>query len=732
MIWGLLLAAGLASTQVAAPPPTDSFAILHAFETPPVRAPYASLLRASDGAFYGTLTGGNVGPGAIVRYSTKASRALTVTVVHAFNGADGSAPYAALIEGPGGTLYGTTSGGGVHGNGTIFQYQVSTATLTTLYSFGSDPSVPYGALLLASDGALYGAAGRGSAAGSLFRFDLATGTLTILHQFDAQSGGWPTAAVIEAQDGALYGTTGSMGGPGSIYRYDLATAAFTVVHAFSLASGQTPWAALIQGVDGNLYGTATAGGAHGRGVIFRFDPSASAYTVLHHFDSTEGATPYATLHQGADGALYGTTAYGGDAGGGTLFRYDLATSALTTLEHFDGEHGLRPYGGLIDAGDGTLLGMASEGGWGLGTIYRYDPVTASVNTVHRFVGQDGANPHAAVTDGGDGSLYGTTADGGKGGNGTLFRYRLVDGAYSIVHDFLPLGGRRPLAGLIRGADGDLYGTTFAGGLDGTGTLFGYDVPAATFTSLVSFNTSTSGIAAGLVQASDGALYGATACDFCGTLATLFRFDLSTGALTTAYTFFGSTGEAASALTEGADRKLYGTSRDQIGHGAIFRFDTSANPGLVRLDPSLQDSYAGLLQTADGSWFGTTARGGATGDGTIFRHDGSASPRVVAHSFSRPIGAVPTAALIQGADGALYGTTLRGGTYDAGTVFRFDPVTLAYTLLHSFRKADGAVPESALFQGPDGALYGTTVSGGPRGGGVLFRVRTGPANSATSR
>jgi uncharacterized repeat protein (TIGR03803 family) len=732
MLLVILLAAGLAGAQMAASP-TAPFEVLHAFEMPPVRAPYATLLRASDGAFYGTLTGGNVGPGAIVRYSTKASRALTVTVVHAFNGADGSAPYAALIEGPGGALYGTTSAGGANDRGTIFRYELATSTLTSIYSFGSDPSVPYGALLLASDGGLYGAAGRGSAIGSLFRFDLSTGTLAILHHFDAQSGGWPTAPVIQAADGALYGTTGSMGGPGSIYRYDLVTGAFTVVHTFSFASGQTSWSAVFQGSDGGLYGTATAGGANGRGVIFRFDPSTNAYTVLHHFSPTEGAAPYAPLHQGGDLALYGTTAFGGNAGGGTLFRYDLASSALTTLEHFDGEHGLRPYGGLIDAGDGTLVGMASEGGWGLGTIYRYDPATTAVNTVHRFVGRDGANPHAAVTDGGDGSLYGTTADGGKGGNGTLFRYRLVDGAYSIVHDFLPLGGRRPLAGLIRAADGHLYGTTFRGGLDGTGTLFGYDIPAATFTSLVSFSVATSGIAAGLVQASDGGLYGATACDFCSTPASLFRFDLSNGTLQTVHTFFSPQGEAASTLIEGWDGALYGTTRGTNGLGALFRFDPSTTPGLfVRLDASLRDAYAGLVQAADGSFFGTTASGGVTGDGTIFRHDGNATPRVVVHGFSRPMGAVPTTALIQGADGALYGTTLRGGTYDAGTVFRFDPATSAFTLLHSFRKADGTLPDSALFQGPDGALYGTTVIGGPLGGGVLFRVRTDTATSATSR
>jgi len=123
----------------------------------------------------------------------------------------------------------------------------------------------------------------------------------------------------------------------------------------------------------------------------------------------------------------------------------------------------------------------------------------------------------------------------------------------------------------------------------------------------------------------------------------------------------------------------------------------------------------LAQGADGNLYGTTAGGGANGDGTVFE----VSPQGVlttVHSFNGTDGAQPFSALALGTDGNLYGTTNAGGTSTActggcGTVFRFAGGTL--TSLHSFSGTDGAIPQGGLVLGPDGNFWGTTVQGGTK-------------------
>lgn len=125
----------------------------------------------------------------------------------------------------------------------------------------------------------------------------------------------------------------------------------------------------------------------------------------------------------------------------------------------------------------------------------------------------------------------------------------------------------------------------------------------------------------------------------------------------------------------------------------------------------------LVLGSDGALYGTTATGGSSNQGTVFRID-SAGTFTTLHSFSGEDGAGPSAALVLGNDDALYGTTESGGSSDRGTIFKIDSAG-TFTSLHSFD--DGWSPESALVRGSDGALYGTTSRGGPAGGGLVYRV-----------
>jgi uncharacterized repeat protein (TIGR03803 family) len=138
-------------------------------------------------------------------------------------------------------------------------------------------------------------------------------------------------------------------------------------------------------------------------------------------------------------------------------------------------------------------------------------------------------------------------------------------------------------------------------------------------------------------------------------------------------------------------------------------------------------YAGLIQMPDGTFYGTTVQGGASDCGTVFTTDGSASTPSILHSFSGADGCAPVGGLLFANDGFFYGTTIGGGQYDSGTVFRMS-ANGDVTVLHSFDAtvpADGAQPFYGLIQGSDNLFYGTTSTGGAYGYGIAFRAdRTG--------
>src|SRR5208282_4028034 len=136
--------------------------------------------------------------------------------------------------------------------------------------------------------------------------------------------------------------------------------------------------------------------------------------------------------------------------------------------------------------------------------------------------------------------------------------------------------------------------------------------------------------------------------------------------------------------------------------------------------------ANLIQGSDGTLYGTTTGSGTSfggNFGTVFKLNTNGSGFTVLHTFTNsPDGANPSA-VVQGADGALYGTTGLGGTYDAGTVFKLNTDGSGYLVLHTFTgtSGDGEKPTAALMLGSDGALYGTTEEGGSGGGGTVFKL-----------
>jgi uncharacterized repeat protein (TIGR03803 family) len=366
-------------TVLPAALPGAAMTLLHLFAgtTADGAFPYAGLIQGKDGNLYGTAESGGTDFEGTVFRSTLAG---TLSTLYSFtDGNDGANPYGSLVQGTSGLFYGTTSAGGSNGYGTTFRINANGADMTPLYSFEDsiDGAEPLAGLGQGADGNFYGTAFEGGSYsdGSVFKMTT-TGVVSALYGFTGgNDGGHPyLAGVIQARDGKLYGTTEEFGAydNGTVFSMTTNGTLNTLV-SFDSIDGGFPEAGVIQGADGNFYGTTDEGGSYGFGTVFRVTTS-GALTTLFSFDSTNGSFPAAALAQGTDGNLYGTTSSGGAGGWGTAFRI-TTNGALTTLLWFDGLNGADPQSAMVQASDGNFYGTTVQGGTA------FNPTTGGGNGV---------------------------------------------------------------------------------------------------------------------------------------------------------------------------------------------------------------------------------------------------------------------------------------------------------------------------------------------------------------
>jgi len=367
-------------------------------------------------------------------------------VLFNFDGADGTGPSAGLIFDAAGNLYGTTSSGGANGTGTVFELSPNAhggRTGTVLYSFGFAPDGvnPMSSLIFDGSGNLYGTTFNGGANyGIVYELSPGNGkwTETILYTFTGGSdGGAPLAGLVFDVAGNLYGTTergGTYNSYGTVFELTPGNGKWTekVLHSFGNGTdGRFPVAGVIFDTAGNLFGTTEIGGSHSAGVVFELTPAKSGWKekIIHTFGSgTDGSLPEAGLTFDGQGNLYGTTHNGGAHNYGSVFE----------------------------------LSPTPTGGWTETKLhsFRYD--------------YDGSQPAAGVTLDSLGNVYGTAVEGGAYDYGVAFEISLIHGQwqFTTLHAFgHGKDGAWPYGGVILDSEGNLYGTTDAGGENSDGTGF---------------------------------------------------------------------------------------------------------------------------------------------------------------------------------------------------------------------------------------------------------------------
>ena len=646
----------------------------------------------------------------------------------------GTNPQGSLLKATDGIFYGVTSLGGSYYNGVIFKYNATNDSYTKLYDFQSNEGrYPNSGLVQVDSETLYGLAGSGGENndGVIFSFNIQTNTYTKLYDFTAADGADPEAALTLGTDGLLYGVTtiGGVNNEGAIFSFDPSNNTYTKLHDFDGSNGSTPYSALLEYSDGKFYGITYDGGTNDYGVIFSYDPSTATYSMEAKFFGFNGENSYAPLTLGNDGLLYGATLSGGSNDDGTIFSFDPASGNIDKLYDLARETGSSVRGEIVQGTNNKFYGTMHVGGAnGRGVIFSFDAVTKTYENLYDLEASvDGGQPSCGLVFGDNNTLYGTAKYTG-GRNGTLFKYTIAEDQFTKIFDFYDNDGAKPKSSLITASNGLFYGTTSDGGSDDQGTLYSYDTLTNTITTLVDFVGDNGGYVSnnGLIKHSNGLLYGLTYGGGENRDGVIYSYNIYEDSLTVLHSFESQEGENPIGSLVEYNGILYGVTiyGGMEDEGTIFSFDPVTNTftSLYSFDDYQTDDgdtpISGLLLADNGVFYGLTNYGGAESRGVLYSYDLAAGYTKLV-DFGNVKGSYPAGELIQAQDGLLYGVAEIDGANREGTLYSFNTTDNTFLVVHDFDGANGTEPKGTVLQAKNGLLYGTTAEGGDYNKGVIY-------------
>jgi uncharacterized repeat protein (TIGR03803 family) len=699
---------------------------------------YASKVNAQCSEFYGTTSeGGNYNAGVVFKTDDGGNN---LHVVYTAVSTEGKAPCPELCETGDGKIYGITTSGGKYGAGVIFQWDPATNAYIKKFDFtGKETGYsPLGSMMLADNGKMYGTTSDGGTYynGVLFEWDLSSDTYTKKFEFDGQNGRSPWSSLIQAKNGKLYGMTcqGGSYNNGVIFEWDIdKDTLITKIDLNGTDRGGYPSnSSLMQASNGILYGMTFFGGNKNFGILFEWDPETNIFTKRVDFNGTEkGVSPQGSLIQAANGKLYGMVTFGGKYDKGVLFEYDIETNTFTKkYDYSEGLNGFCPHGTLMQADNGKLYGMASNGGeYGYGVLFEWNLSTDTYTKIFDFDGA-GTGRHLIGTllQAKNGRLYGTTCYGGTRDQGVLFEWDLLTEKFKKKFDFdASENGRNFTGSLIRANNGMLYGMSLHGGIYDQGTLFELNPATDTYTKKYDFDGLENGKLpyGSMVQASNGKLYGLTSQGGLNGLGILFEWNPLTDTYTKKLDFNYSNGaNPRGSLLSSGNGKLYGMTLQggNFGAGVLFEWDPVTDTYGKELDFNQTENggypLGSLCEASTGMLYGMTYDGDISV--VLFEWD---PERNVFHkrlNFPGPNVGELLGSQMQSCNGKLYGMVNRGGTSQLGVLFEWDLNADTCSKIISFSGSqNGSSPSGSLTQGSDGKLYGMTMSGGIHEQGILF-------------
>ncbi len=613
-------------------------------------------------------------------------------------------------------LWGATSLGGSARMGNIFSLREEDSSPVSRYEFFSDPSghnPSFVDMYETPSGTLIGGVGEGGYdnRGVLFEFNPATKNYEVKFHFSKETGSGPSGPIIQTATGNLLGMTyweGSLQA-GTLYEYDLETDAFEKTHDFNYFSGANP-SYIFQASNGEIYGIAKYGGLFNGGTLFAY--RGGAVVPLTHFEfNTTGTQPTYNLVE-SGGKLYGTTTEGSLGGHGVLFSLNLADEAFAVVHQFSSSE----YPGyLAVAPDGNLYGSNFNGGSeNVGALFKFDIATLQYTVLQNFSSlSDGSYPQNIVWF--DGAFYGTTSYNGPFDGGTLFKLEYPSDVFSVVANFMEANQPRSLS---LHSNGNFYGMCARPNGDPAGGIFEFALDEEEPTVIHTFQNKNNGFNpfGSMLQSTDGSIYGLSSGGKFGE-GTLFRFDPVSFLFEKKIDFNNEWG-----ILQPMDflQKPDGNLLIATYVGDILEFDVLSNTvSKIAEVNDIGSIPQDIIWGNDGMVYGTTLTGGNFLVGAVFRFNPENNQVTKLFDFNNSTGEGRMSLLTMATTGILYGYTVSGGEHGGGVLFEYDFQTNNSSVKHNFTVTTGTNPRTSLIEAPNGTLYGTTTSGGANGFGTLF-------------